>query len=188
MHEVSHQQQAFLKRTKVCSPETALSNSLRAALQHNPTYVTSSAQERGAFGNAFKGELTARGLLCCSPVTDGEHLAAIQGIAKALSEQYKRILKDGHLRIGAVQKALNLYLKFLWCLDPTRPTPLHCPIDRTVLRAGGIKGVWTRLDKISVYWKWILELRAYSESNGYANLAEWELDVWELDRLQGVGR
>jgi hypothetical protein len=48
------------------------------------------------------------------------------------------------MRIGLAQKALNLYLKYLWCLGEIHEPP-HCPLDSIVLgQVPGCKDVrWT---------------------------------------------
>ena len=56
--------------------------------------------------------------------------------------RFGQYLSGGHLRYGTSQKALNLYLKFLW--RPGKATTP--PFDRVVLTAGGIDGVWTKCD------------------------------------------
>src|SRR5947209_17938392 len=64
-------------------------------------------------------------------VSEEEHLANINALAQSLSDGQPDALKDKRFRIGSAQKALNLYLKFLWCLDRI-PTPPHCPFDAVV--------------------------------------------------------
>lgn len=40
-------------------------------------------------------------------------------------------LEGGHLNYGVSQKVLNLYLKYLWCLDLI-PIPPHFPVDSRI--------------------------------------------------------
>jgi hypothetical protein len=57
----------------------------------------------------------------------------------------------------------------------------HCPVDRIVLNAGGIDGVWTKCDSAKEYMEWINALRKKARP---LSLAEWEHQIW----LRGVGR
>src|SRR5271157_2498577 len=54
-----------------------------------------------------------------SPVTEEQHKINITKIADDLSSEFsgRGILYKDRFRIGIVQKALNPYLKYLWCLD-----------------------------------------------------------------------
>ena len=100
-------------------------------------------------------------------------------MADALSSDYKGDLVLGRLRIGTVQKALNLYLKTVWCMEPSWPTPPHCPVDRIILERAGINGSWTKLDSMSTYCEWIERLRKHASGNGFDSVAEWELCAWQ---------
>lgn len=53
--------------------------------------------------------------------------------AASLSSEYVSVLADGRMKIGHAQKALNLYLKYMWCAGWVREPP-HCPFDRIVLQ------------------------------------------------------
>ena len=175
MTGLSQRKDRFLVRTRVHSQQAALDNALAAALQHNRTYSTLFGTARAGFRSSLKGQLLDRGLLYCSPVSDEAHVANIEGIAEALSEKHHEILEGGRLRIGTAQKALNLYLKFMWCLDPYRPTPPHCPVDGVVLAAARIPGAWTRLDLLELYLDWIRQLRTLA--------SEWATPIWQNGSL-----
>ena len=157
--------------------EQAISNCLRAAFGRNPTY-TVPTQGRKSFHNAFGNELRTRSKKYQDGITEDAHIRIIESIANDLSERYGSILQNECLRIGTVQKALNLYLKIIWCIDPNWATPPHCPIDRIVLRAAHLYGNWTQLDTIEEYKDWVSKLRTYALSTGYSSLAEWELYIW----------
>jgi hypothetical protein len=47
------------------------------------------------------------------------------------SEGHADILNNGKFNFGVSQKLLNLYLKYLWCLDRI-PEPPHFPVDRRI--------------------------------------------------------
>jgi hypothetical protein len=169
--------QLFLRCVSVNAKEDAIGNSLRAAFRRNPTYAVP-LWHRAPFREAFTNEIIAHGELYRNRMKESEHNQFIQDIAIRLSAEYGSVLQNGSLRIGIVQKALNLYLKIIWCLDPDWPIPPHCPIDRRVLSAAGINGNWTQLDSIAIYKDWVSRLRAHAARAGYSSLAQWELDFW----------
>ncbi len=171
--------QKFLQLTRVTSPREASNNAITAALQRNLTYRDHVADiDRAAFRTAFTECLNRYGQQYRNPISENQHLDIIEQISYELSTQFAHILVNGRLRIGTSQKALNLYLKFLWCLDATRPTPLHCPVDGIVLQAAGIWGSWTQLDSIKTYAEWITRIHATAHTSGFPNIAEWELAQW----------
>jgi len=115
-----------------------------------------------------------------SPVNDSNHLANIVGIADSLSAEYRTLFRDGRFRIGLAQKALNLYLKYLWCAGFAKQPP-HCPVDAIILAAADIKDAkpWTKLDSIDEYARLIERLR--SKTKGQP-LAVWELERWSAQK------
>jgi hypothetical protein len=100
----------------------------------------------------------------------------IKNLAQTLSKKYPEALHGSRFRIGSAQKALNLYLKMLWCLDRI-PTPPHCPFDAIVLsHIPGCQSVrWTQLDSLPEYQRIVRCAR--SAANG-VSLAEWELHLY----------
>lgn len=109
-------------------------------------------------------------------ITDKQHCAAIDRIAKALSRQCGTSLHGRKLRFGASQKAFNLYLKYLWRLGQIVEPP-HCPLDDIVLRIGGLYGSWTTSDSQQEYMDWIRWLRMRAKRRGLT-LSVWEYDAW----------
>lgn len=132
--------------------------------------------ERNKFRPALRRALENVAEQYRTPVGDDRHIANINNLAKTLSQQQAHALNGRRFRIGSAQKALNLYLKMLWCLDRI-PMPPHCPFDRIVLsRAPGCEGMnWTQLDSLHDY-KHIVRC-ARSAANGVP-LAEWELHLY----------
>jgi len=158
-----------------------MSNALQAALQHNKTYRTGSDyRTRDVFRTDWAKFIVEEAQRYAQPVSDVQHCEAIQRISDSLRGRFGQLLSDGHLRFGTSQKALNLYLKFLWRLKKA-PTPPHCPVDSIVLHAGGINGKWTKCDSVEQYMGWIDTLRAKAKP---LCLAEWEHGIW----LRGVAR
>ncbi|MSP14743.1 MAG: hypothetical protein EXR62_17515 [Chloroflexi bacterium] len=112
------QKRKFLQITKVCNEQQAISNSLIAALQRNRTYASNVGwRARAAFRDRLAELLRGISRQYGSQVDDNSHVKNILDISHVLSEEFALILYEGRFRIGTSQKALNLYLKFLWCLD-----------------------------------------------------------------------
>ena len=145
---------------------------------------------RKQFRDSLKSRLESLAAAYCSPVADADHLANIRALADELSGRYRERFRDGRFRIGLAQKAINLYLKYLWCAGFAERPP-HCPVDAILLAAAGIKDAkpWTKLDSIEEYARLIERLRL--EAGGQP-LAEWELDAWskqkEKNGKPNVGR
>lgn len=109
------------------------------------------------------------------PVTEERHLENIAALADLTSSMIGKHLHNGRFRIGTAQKALNLYLKYLWCAD-LAALPPHCPIDYLILQLAGVTGVkWTTVDSITDYAEWIKRIKAVAL---HQPIAEWELGVW----------
>jgi hypothetical protein len=172
----------FLEITEVCSEEKAMRETLQATLKRNPTYAASAGDQ--AQRQPFRDRLAELVRECARQYTtvvdDGKHVDNIAQISSVLSSEFAPILRAGRCRIGTSQKALNLYLKYLWCLGKLDAPPPHCPIDRNILQAAGIEGKWTELDSCKEYMQWIGRLRECAKAKGYGQLQEWELGEWNM--------
>ncbi len=113
-------------------------------------------------------------------VAEVTHVANIERLANELSAKHPEILVGKRFRIGTAQKALNLYLKYLWCLREVAEPP-HCPIDAVVLRyVPTCREVrWTKLDSIEEYRHIIASAKIAAEG---ASLARWELALYSAAR------
>ncbi|MFZ3076880.1 MAG: hypothetical protein WA139_00310 [Candidatus Aenigmatarchaeota archaeon] len=109
-------------------------------------------------------------------IDEKQHMKNIEELCNWASREYGKILNGGRLRIGVGQKILNLYLKYLWCLNKFASPP-HCPIDRRIIIKIDNKSAvnWTELDNISVYEDLIKKAKKKANPK---SLAEWELDEW----------
>ena len=112
-------------------------------------------------------------------ITDERHMENIDQIAQAITLRHVALLRDGRFRIGSAQKALNLHLKYRWCLRQI-PMPPHCPFDAYVLRAiPAWRTPWTRIESIRQYADLVTAARAAA---GRQALAEWELSLYNAAR------
>jgi hypothetical protein len=111
-------------------------------------------------------------------VLEEDHSKNIEEIARRIKSSCGPTLHEGQFRIGIAQKALNLYLKYLWCLDKIPRPPPHCPFDTTVINQlePSKRHPWTKIESTKEY-KDLVE--AAKEKAGKLSLAEWELCVYE---------
>lgn len=105
-----------------------------------------------------------------------DHVARIVDLAEHMTSHFGSNLRGGRFRIGVAQKALNLYLKYLWCAGRI-PMPPHCPFDARIISRLRFEAPvrWTKLDSIQEYELLVRAARAVA---GDQPLAAWELGVW----------
>ncbi len=162
--------------------ETMMLSTMRATLSRNSTYnqeVIPSDESKIAMRQLFQDSI--RDLLPTykDPVSDKAHEDNIQRISDSVSKAYCDVLQNGRLRIGTVQKALNLYLKYMWCLEKIT-TPPHCPFDAVVI--GYLKLLkpiqWTKMDSIGDYQMLVAAARTELATHSLSSLADWELKTY----------
>lgn len=164
----------------------ALKDSLGSTRKGRSVYEKGTKQaKKDAFAKALRSELSELATQYAGRDVDEEtHIKNIGGLASRLKQAHEKILNGGVVAFGFAAKALNVYLKHLWCgkqsLD-IRPT--HCPFDKNIIDMLGLpkkeyEHRWTyAADKD--YREWVRRARAMSEAEGYSTLAEWELDKWK---------
>jgi hypothetical protein len=106
-------------------------------------------------------------------MSDRGHVLNIGRLADRMTERCGSLLYENRFRIGVAQKALNLYLKYLWCIDLI-PEPPNCPFDRTIIQElDGCHGInWSQFDDMATYDLLVTAARIRA---GGQTLAEWEL-------------
>jgi hypothetical protein len=121
------------------------------------------------------------------PISHELHLAEISNLSEIITKNYSNILYKGKYRIGTAQKILNLYLKYLWCLNEIEEPP-HMPIDRLILNElwkirdktknnSILKTNWTELDSIETYANIIILAKSILKKFD-VTLSNWEVGVW----------
>ena len=151
---------------------------LQATVQRALIYSPSAdSADRRSFRQSLRAALEAVGDDYRSPVEDEDHVAHIVTLADDISRQHSTALRDGRFRIGPAQKALNLYLKYQWCLGNIVMPP-HCPFDALVIGAlpSAERRTWTQLDDAVTYRRLVRVARSVG---GHQSLAEWELALYE---------
>jgi hypothetical protein len=162
--------------------------SINAAFQRADVYHDPKAYDdprRQTLRDKLASLLRDLGSQYSSTLSGTQHKVNIAKIAGDLTEAFKDtdLLRGKRFRIGISQKALNLYLKYLWCLGKI-PTPPHCPFDDRIIRKLPLSDQekkdlqWTALDSLDGYQKLVDAGLAKITATGHASLSEWELDVW----------
>lgn len=109
-----------------------------------------------------------------TPVSEDRHILNITNLSNNLSKSFGTTLHGGRFRIGSAQKALNLYLKLLWCLGIVDEPP-HCPFDSIVAAKLRLTLKWTQLDDIEEYRSLVAETKKIVEPQ---SIAQWELETF----------
>ncbi|MCC6530047.1 MAG: hypothetical protein IT471_07265 [Pseudomonadales bacterium] len=164
------EQQTFLE-------DEFFSMTLMATVQRGKLYrVGSGEAEKDAFRRALRSELERLTEQYSVGVSEAQHLANIESLANSLSGSHPNALNAGRFRIGSAQKALNLHLKYMWCLGLI-PAPPHCPFDFMVLsRIPTCRNVkWTQHDSLPEYERIVCLAKTAA---GNSPLAEWELRLY----------
>jgi hypothetical protein len=166
--------------------QTFLSNTQCSSFQHGKVYAKNLSKEdkrlfeenKPDFVKAFHARLESLKDTYNQEVSEEDHIKNIEKFREGLSRDFPTILNGGRMRFGIAQKAVNLYLKFLWCLGDIEEPP-HCTIDGIVLTGVKSKIKWTELDCLEEY-KGIIEL--IKTKAGNKSIAEWELEFWQSIR------
>lgn len=162
--------------------EVFLSNSISAALGRSSTYESPSSANSEALGKVLRSELCELVKEYASPVLEESHIQNIAKLAHHVTGCCAPLLKGGYLRFGVAHKALNLYLKFLWCAGRI-PAPPHCPFDGKVIAElhklrklpANLRDLsWTQMNE-ATYRELV---SAAKERLKDEPLAKWELRTW----------
>ena len=153
----------------------ALSDAQSSSFQRANVYASKvSDEQRDKFVKEFKKKLIELEKVYKQPVSPDEHLKNIEAFANNLSNSFPTVLLNRKMRIGIAQKAINLYLKYIWCYGWI-PEPPHCPIDSTVLQEIGDPDAWTKINCIQKYSEKIEKIAA---KKGKKSFSEWEYELW----------
>lgn len=153
---------------------------LGAATQRGGVYAAGKTEsQRATVHTALREALESPATGYRSPVSDDAHCANIEALAERISARCGPLLRGQRLRIGTAQNALNLYLKYLWCVGRCVEPP-HCPFDALVLKeVTGLESErWTKLDSMEQYREWVAAARKQAAAHDHELLAIWELHTY----------
>ena len=180
-HSITQKQLEFINHQLIV-------DTINAAFQRAKIYKypqKESDPNRIRLREELKKRLTELRKKYTSEVTETEHCQNIENLSNELTKTFEKrdfLGGDDKFRIGIAQKALNLYLKYLWCLGVIK-TPPHCPFDNVVienLEDESVRNIkWTKMDSIDDYKKLVQASKKLAYKTGYKTIAEWELYIWQ---------
>lgn len=150
--------------------------SILGAFGHNSIYNKKYKDfEKDDFKNYIRNILYDFGVIYIERIEENDHYNNLIRMQEKISLAFGHLLKNQQLNIGTVQKLLNLYLKYKWCLNLI-PAPPHCPIDSIILKKINKEKIkWTKMSSVEEYKAIISEIKKLSKN---MNIAEWELKIW----------
>ncbi len=159
--------------------DEALSKSIKAAVQRNPTYHKNcgTQQLRVPIRNFWKQKLEE----LSEKYTDIQDVATYESdilyLQDIMNTNFRDQFQEG-FKVSHSQKSLSVFLKHLWCMGQIA-TPPQCPVDRIVLRHVGFPNFqpsWTQVNTIEDHRVHInLLFNSPSRANSNLCLAKWEL-------------
>jgi hypothetical protein len=153
---------------------------VRATVQRSKTYRGGAKDtDKAKFREELRKQLTELAQQYSTNMDNDDHIRNIERLADSLSEEFAPVLEGGRFRIGSAQKALNLYLKYLWCAEQIHMPP-HCPFDRKIIELLGCNINWTTLDNVESY-RHLVETAHAKAKAGNVCLAQWELKTYSGD-------
>ncbi|MFZ2629617.1 MAG: hypothetical protein WAX67_12165 [Rugosibacter sp.] len=158
------------------------SMTLAATAQRSRLYAPNlSEDDRKPFQKSLKAALESIASGYKKAVSEDQHVQNITDLAAKLTHKHPALLDGGKMKFGHAQKALNLYLKYLWCLGKL-PMPPHCPIDSIILKKipKFTQERWTQLDSAERYKSIIASAKAKAKEKGLL-LAAWELNEYNAN-------
>jgi hypothetical protein len=109
-------------------------------------------------------------------VSADDHIKTLLELKGWIDSKYSSILADEEIKLGIVQKLINLYLKYQWCLGLVCKPP-HCPFDRIIISKMKLRNppAWTRINSVETYKMLVNKVSELADGK---SIAEWELDVF----------
>jgi len=169
-------QERFLK-------DEFLGLTLAATVQRANVYRRDTCEEdKIRFRKALRACLQEIASAYHTRVCEEDHVNNIVRLSSRLSANHEDCLVDDGFRIGLAQKALNLHLKYRWCMGEI-PTPPHCPFDSQVIaELPDCRGIrWTQIIKPAEYRRLVEAAKAQAQD---VPLAVWELLLYNRARHQ----
>lgn len=173
----------FLKKySPTNSIEVALSNAVKAAVQHNVLYTKDLALPiRKEIRSYWFDCLRKIGLKFENEITIIEYDSIVSELKKEMNNKFGAYFQsnspDGsEFIISHAQKSISIYIKYLWCLNLIQE-PKICPVDRIILSHTSAKSKdisWGYVNDIIEHRR---KFKYVIESSALANLsiAKWEL-------------
>jgi len=171
----------FLKiYNHTCDITVAVNKSILASIQRNKIYNTNKVSDRDEIKRYWKEQLSniherSNDILA----SEENFIIEIETLKRNMLSKFPNLIQ---FRISHSQKSINVFFKHLWCMDLIT-TPLQCPVDRTILSIANApinQRLWGYIDSIEEYQNKINFLREKAKSDGFDNLAIWELQNFKI--------
>jgi hypothetical protein len=164
--------------------EEFLTSSLNGALQRAGIYAENATpKQRKDFREAMRSALRQFGERYKSEVLPRDHVDNIRKLAEiSQNPRFRDFMMDRRPRIGMAQKALNLYLKYLWCVGEAH-TPPHCPFDSRIIShlPPEKRRNWTEITDVKEYESLVTDSTETMKQDKFSSLSEWELEKWQRE-------
>ena len=160
---------------------------INGAFQHVAIYAAGVLEaDRAELREHLRDHLDKISVDYVQAVHESSHVKNIARVVNSLTRRHAGILKDHRFRWGPAQKALNLYLKYLWCDGAhtdasTLPHRLNCAQGS----AGKAPVAWSQIRDESEYTHLIKQIKLAADNEP---LAEWELRVWSQSDVQPLAQ
>ena len=163
--------------------EIALSNSVKAAVQHNSLYSSeTSSSKRKEIRDFWFRNLLKIGKQFEENLSISSYEESVVNFKNLMNREYSREFSSGsthgsEFRISHSQKSISVFVKYLWCMDLIGE-PNICPVDRIILsqtEAKNFKDVsWGFVNDIETHRK-KFQYIVNSASVAGTSVAKWEL-------------
>ena len=178
--KIEQAKKEFLEKYKTQKDETqkAISNSIKAALQHNKIYHDKNLANniKTKVKKPWEDYLLNLSKTINDKKSETEYLEKILELKEKLKESFdKQRIPSNLIKICHAQKSISVYLKYLWCMGGFKP--LHCPVDSIILKKINWRGEnWTSVDNINNHVEMIEAIRLFVQKDSpELSIAEWEL-------------
>ncbi len=159
-----------------------LRNATNAAIRRAKVYSASASQtEKNVFREDLKRWLKQLGLrYIASEYDGGKYCDEIVSLKTHLTCRHSRLLNGGNVKIGVCQKAITLYLKYLWLLGDNSRKPVFATLDRGIINLAEVAKPpnWTELDDIKEYKRVVKEIDQFAQNHGWESGSVWEAETW----------
>lgn len=181
--EIEVYKSKFIKKynPKQCK-NVALSNAIKAAVQHNKLYGSlGDIKVRHKIREAWKEQLVSHVGHIKADLSINAFEQAVVTLCINMNGNWKLYFCEtaGGFRISHSQKSLSVYMKHLWCMGLIEEPPV-CPVDRIILSKTSAKQAndvaWGYVNTIDEHRR---KFRFIEEAAGPDTVAQWELRNFE---------
>jgi len=158
----------------------ALRNAVNASLQRVSVYSPSAtAAQKKAYREALKTWLKQFALRYYAWEYDGaRYCREIEALKLHLLSCHSEALAK--VTIGTCQKAMTVWLKYLWLSGDPSKKPVFAALDRGIMSAALVPCPpnWPDIDTVGEYRRIVDHIDQYARKKGLGSGAVWEAETW----------